>query len=170
VTDGDKAPAVLAPFFPKTIQEGWWFILTDKTKKEGAVKRGGDEGVTIHAIEKVTDQGKVIKHELRFMAPQQAGTYHMQLHILSDAYKGLDELLEISFDVLPQADLPEYLPHPEDVELDNEPSLFEQVMAANQDVDSESDDDEQPSPKGSPSRIKQNQEEDDDDEEGSEED
>ena len=29
---------------------------------------------TIHAIEKLTDQKRVVTHELRFMAPQHAGT------------------------------------------------------------------------------------------------
>jgi hypothetical protein len=33
--------------------------------------------------------------------------------------------------VRPASELPEYAPHPEDVELDNEPTLFEQVMSAN---------------------------------------
>jgi translocation protein SEC63 len=39
--------------------------------------------------------------------------------------------------------LPEYQPHPEDLELDNEPTLFEQVMAANVDDSSDDDDDEE---------------------------
>jgi len=32
--------------------------------------------------------------------------------------------------VLPAEDLPEYEAHPEDLELDNEPTLFEQVCTA----------------------------------------
>ena len=39
------------------------------------------------------------------------------------------------------ADLPDYEAHPEDIELDNEPTLFEQVMTAN--MDDESDDDDE---------------------------
>merc|ERR1711988_2028097 len=53
---------------------------------------------------------------------------------------GLDELIHFDFDVRPAAELPEYVPHPEDVELENEPTLFEQVMAANQDEADSSDD------------------------------
>ena len=45
--------------------------------------------------------------------------------------------------IQPAADLPEFVAHPEDLELDNEPTLFEQVMAAaNQDEESSDDEDE----------------------------
>ena len=36
-------------------------------------------------------------------------------------------LLTSTLSVLPAEELPEYEPHPEDLELDNEPTLFEQV-------------------------------------------
>ncbi len=38
--------------------------------------------------------------------------------------------------------MPDYEAHPEDIELDNEPTLFEQVMTANMDEDSDDDDDD----------------------------
>ena len=41
----------------------------------------------------------------------------------------------------PRTDLPEYEMHPEDKELDNEPSLFEQIMVANADDEDSSDSD-----------------------------
>ena len=65
----------------------------------------------------------------------------MQLLILSDCYLGLDQTHAISFSVRPASELPEYAPHPEDVELDNEPTLFEQVLASN--IDEESSDEEE---------------------------
>ncbi len=37
-------------------------------------------------------------------------------------------LLQVRFNVVSSATLPVYEPHPEDVELDNEPTLFEQVI------------------------------------------
>ena len=146
VTEGTKkkkafAPPVHAPLFPKTIRESWWLILTDKVDKELA-RKGASGEVTIHAIEKISDQSRVVNHELRFMAPQRAGNYEMELHVYSDCYMGLDETIPINFTVSPAAELPEYEPHPEDVELDNEPTLFEQVMAANVDDSSDDEDDE----------------------------
>ena len=135
-----RAPPVYAPLFPKTIRESWWLILTDKLEKpELRTKNNGE--TTIHAIEKISDQSRVVVHELRFMAPQKAGTYEMTLHVYSDCYMGLDQTIPLIFTVAPADELPEYEPHPEDVELDNEPTLFEQVMAAN--VDDSSDDEEE---------------------------
>lgn len=137
-----RLPPVYAPHFPKTVREGWWVILTDKSSPEGARKQSAE--TTIHAIEKITDQKRVVSHELRFMAPQRAGSYEMELHVYSDSYMGLDVTIPLNFTVRPADELPEYEPHPEDVELDNEPTLFEQVMAAN--VDDSSDDEEEEKP------------------------
>ena len=145
VTEGTKkkkafAPPVHAPLFPKTIRESWWLILTDNVEIS---RKGGSGGeITIHAIEKISDQSRVVNHELRFMAPSAAGDYCLQLHVLSDCYMGVDQIIPVDFTVSPAAELPEYEPHPEDVELDNEPTLFEQVMAANVDDSSDDEDEE----------------------------
>lgn len=139
---GETAPPVHAPFFPKTQRESWWIILTDKAPAGAAAGRPNARvDVNIHAFEKVKDQKREIKHELRFMAPPRAGTYQMELQVLSDCYLGLDQTHTIEFTVKPASELPEYQPHPEDLELDNEPTLFEQVMAAN--ADDESSDEEE---------------------------
>jgi translocation protein SEC63 len=55
---------------------------------------------------------------------------------------GLDMNQVIEFNVSEASELPEFVPHPEDVALDDEPTMFEQMMAANQDVDSSDDEDE----------------------------
>eukprot|EP00605_Chrysophyceae_sp_TOSAG23-4_P001281 GSChrysophyteH1.ASY1.ANO1.1392.1 assembled CDS len=78
------------------------------------------------------------------MLPTSVGDYAMQLYIVSDTYLGLDEAIDVKFSVLPASDLPEYEPHPEDAQLDNEPTLFEQVLSANADEADSSDDDEEP--------------------------
>ena len=121
-----RAAPVHAPFFPKTLRESWWVVLTDKPP---AGKRGGPgaHDVNIHAFERVVNQERDFKHELRFLAPQRAGDYEMELQIFSDCYMGLDQSSTIRFSVKPASELPEYQPHPEDLELDNEPTLFEQV-------------------------------------------
>lgn len=149
VLEGKEAAPVLAPYFPRSIKEGWWVILTDKApaRANADTKRKGPEP-NILGVEKVTNQARVVVHELRFMAPPKAGQYVMDLHVLSDCYVGFDEVIEIIFDVKPKADLPVYAPHPDDVALDNEPTLFEQVLAANVDEDSSDDEDENESATG----------------------
>ena len=139
VPEGGVAPLVHAPLFPAPLKEGWWLILTDRPADKKA-----DGEATIHAIEKVTDQSRVVKHELRFMAPAREGDYMMELRVLSDSYMGLDEELELKFTVRPASELPVYAPHPEDVELDNEPTLFEQVMTADLEDSSDEEGDDEP--------------------------
>lgn len=139
VAEGAESPPVHAPYFPKSLKEAWWLILTDK----GSAARKPNAEAGIHAVEKVTEASRKIVQELRFMAPPRAGHYEMELHVFSDCYMGLDETIEVSFDVHAASELPEYVAHPEDLELDNEPTLFEQVMAANID-DSSDDEDEDP--------------------------
>lgn len=136
--EGKEISPVHAPLFPKTIREAWWLILTDKA----GVSRKPNTEVVIHAVEKVSESSRKAMHELRFMAPQRVGKYSMDLYVCSDCYMGLDEKIDISFTVHPASELPEYAPHPEDVELDNEPTLFEQVMAANIDDSSDDEDDD----------------------------
>ena len=140
VSEGAKAPAVYAPHFPKTLREAWWVVLTDKPSKPVDDPKRSLAGLNIYAFEKVSDQARKVVHEVRFMAPQRAGDYEMELQILSDCYLGLDQTIAVPFSVLPASELPEYKAHPEDLELDNEPTLFEQVMAANVDESSDEED------------------------------
>lgn len=49
----------------------------------------------------------------------------------------------VQFNVIAASSLPVYQPHPEDLELDNEPTLFEQVMNADDSSDSEEEEDEE---------------------------
>jgi translocation protein SEC63 len=140
VEENEEAPFVHAPDFPRPVKEFWWAVLTDKPK--AAAKGGPEPPVTIYAIEKITDQRKHVVHELRFGAPPKAGTYAVEIHLISNCYMGLDMNQVIEFNVSEASELPEFVPHPEDVALDDEPTMFEQMMAANQDVDSSDDEDE----------------------------
>jgi len=148
-----RSDPAIAPKFPAVIRENLWVILANK------VPQGREEEAVIHAIEKISDSHKIvdkklkaqfhtIQHEVRFMAPPRTGDYEMQLYIFSDAYLGLDEVLNVPFSVKPASELPVYVPHPDDANLDDEPTLFEQVMSANADAaDSSDDEDEAPAPK-----------------------
>ena len=55
------------------------------------------------------------------------GQYELELHVLSDCYMGIDTVIPVSFSVCSAAELPEYKAHKDDIDLDNEPTLFEQI-------------------------------------------
>lgn len=73
------------------------------------------------------------------MAPHKPGTVKLDVFVKSDSYIGLDQHKAVEFEVISASTLPQYEPHPDDLELDNEPTLFEQVMQA---YDDETDSDE----------------------------
>lgn len=127
MNEGDKAGLVHAPRFPFPKVEAWWVILGTKEGK-------------IIKIDKVTKTEKVIEHKIKFMAPRQ-GQYEFVLHVLSNAYIGLDQKHKVELTTLDADALPEYKIHPDDAELDDEPTLFEEMLNANVEEDSDSDDD-----------------------------
>lgn len=125
--DGDLAPPVHAPRFPLARLETWWILVSDFA------------GNLIFS-DKVKAQTKVVDHRIKFLAPPQAGTYVFNVDLKSSDYLGLDIHEQVRMVVIPAAQLPEYTAHPDDLNLDDEPTLFEQVMSGNADSDSESDD------------------------------
>jgi len=127
LVDGNSAPHVHAPRFPLARLELWWILVSDCA------------GNLIFA-DKVTAQSKVVNHRVKFLAPSQAGTYVFNVDLKSSDYLGLDVHEQVRMVVIPAAQLPEYFAHPDDLNLDDEPTLFEQVMSGNADSDSESDD------------------------------
>lgn len=119
---------VHAPRFPYPKEEAWWVIL------------GTREGKIVH-IEKVPQKGRrIVEHNIKFMAPKQ-GQYDFELHVKSNAYVGLDQKHKVQLVTLDNSILPEYKIHPDDAELDDEPTLFEEMLNANIEQDSDSDDD-----------------------------
>ncbi|CAM9265206.1 unnamed protein product [Ectocarpus fasciculatus] len=140
VPEGEDCSPVYAPRFPRVVREGWWFVLSDRPKADPRAPSAAVQS-RIHTAEKNNSQKRVVVHNLHFQAPPAAGTYTMDLHVLCDSYVGLDEDFEVKFDVLPAADLPEYVPHPEDADLDNDPTLFEQMLTGNIDEGSSDEED-----------------------------
>ena len=131
--DGEEAGLVHAPHFPFPKKEAWWIILGTKQGK-------------IISIEKVADPSKEFTHDIKFLAPGQ-GAYNFDLHVLSNAYIGIDQKAEVEVTTLDASALPQYKVHPDDADLDDEPTLFEEMLNANveedsDDEDSDSDDDE----------------------------
>jgi translocation protein SEC63 len=150
VAEGDVAPPVFAPRFPRVLREKWWVILSDRPRPDPRRPNMEPPQATIFAMEKLTGQGRVVTHDLRLEAPPTAGSYSMDLHLVSDCYMGYDEEIEVKFDVRPAAELPAYAPHPEDLELDNEPTLFEQMLTSNIDEDSSDEEEDEAKPAASP--------------------
>mmetsp|Transcript_4087 Transcript_4087/g.11836 ORF Transcript_4087/g.11836 Transcript_4087/m.11836 type:complete len:638 (+) Transcript_4087:53-1966(+) len=124
--EGEKAGLVHAPHFPYPKQEAWWIIL------------GTKEGKIVN-IEKIPNPNRVFEHNIKFLAPR-VGDYEFDLYIKSNAYVGLDQKHKVNLTTLDNSVLPEYKIHPEDAELDDEPTLFEEMLNANIEQDSDDDD------------------------------
>jgi translocation protein SEC63 len=76
------------------------------------------------------------------LAPK-TGVYEFKLHVLSNSYIGLDKELDVELETLDASALPEYKVHPDDAKLDDEPTLFEEMLnAQNVEEDSDSDDED----------------------------
>jgi len=125
--EGEKAGPVHAPYFPFPKQEAWWIILGTKEGK-------------IISIDKVSNPDRVFTHDIKFLAPRQ-GSYKFDLHVMNNAYIGIDRSEVVELTTLDSSALPTYEVHPDDAELDDEPTLFEEMLNANVEEDSESDDD-----------------------------
>lgn len=125
----DKTNLVHAPRFPYPKAESWWIVL-------GATKQN-----KIISAEKVTSNEHVIEHNIKFLAPGE-GQYEFDLFVKSNGYLGIDQKMKVTLDVKDNSTLPEYKIHPDDELLDDEPTLFEEMMNSNVEEDSGSDDDD----------------------------
>ena len=128
--DGERVGPVHAPFFPFPKKEAYWVLL-------GQMKQG-----KIISIEKVTSQAKKITHRIRFLAPP-TGRYEFDLLVKSNSYVGCDKELNVEVETMDNSTLPEYKVHPDDAELDDVPTLFEDMLNANIEQDSDDSDDEE---------------------------
>eukprot|EP00904_Undaria_pinnatifida_P013204 jgi/Undpi1/9013/HiC_scaffold_26.g11474.m1 len=134
VKEGGTVPPVYAPKYPLFADEGWWVLVGDTNRK------------TIFSFERIADNGQVVSKEVKMMAPNKPGTVKLDVFVKSDSYIGLDQQKAVQFEVISASTLPQYEPHPDDLELDNEPTLFEQVMQAYDD-ETDSEDEEGSAPK-----------------------
>jgi translocation protein SEC63 len=132
--DDAKVGLVHAPHFPFPRQEMLWIVL-------GQLKEN-----KIITIDKVLDPRRVVQHDIKFMAPP-TGKYHFDLLVKSNGYIGVDLADRIEMNVMDNSVLPEYKVHPDDARLDDEPTLFEEMLNAqnidkHEDSDNEDDDDD----------------------------
>lgn len=127
---GERAGYVHSPHFPFPKKEAFWVIL-------GQMRAG-----KIMSIEKVTNPNRVVHHDIKFMAPP-VGHYEFDLFVKSNGYVGMDQKLPVTMDTLDNSTLPEYKVHPDDAELDDEPTLFEEILNAHVEQDSDDDDEDE---------------------------
>ncbi|KAJ0393293.1 hypothetical protein P43SY_010020 [Pythium insidiosum] len=133
VKEGDTCDLVYAPHFPYPKLERWFCVVGDVKANH------------LHAFGKITSQEREAELKLQLQAPPRAGTYQLDIFVKCDSYIGLDLRALAKFNVISASNLPVYQPHPEDLELDNDPTLFEMVMNAADSSDSEDEqEDEQP--------------------------
>ncbi|KAF9101073.1 hypothetical protein BGX29_006008 [Mortierella sp. GBA35] len=86
---------VYCPKFPKPQWESWWVVLEDPDAKElVALKRvnmrTGPLGGFLNKV----------KSRLEFVAPKREGRHVWKMHLLCDGYLGLDQTVDIQFDVM----------------------------------------------------------------------
>ena len=129
LADGEKAGLVHAPLFPFPKKEAFWVVLGQS--KEGKIL----------SVEKVGNPNKKVVHPIKFMAPPK-GTYHFDLWVKSNGYVGIDQQQKLEMVTLDSSALPEYKVHPDDAELDDEPTLFEEILNAHIEEDSDDDEDD----------------------------
>lgn len=129
LADGEKAGLVHAPNFPFPKQEAFWIIL-------GQLGQG-----KIISIEKIGNPNKKVVHNIKFLAPP-TGTYEFDLLVKSNAYFGMDESVKVHLETKDNSALPEYKVHPDDAILDDEPTLFEEMLNAHIEQDSDDEDDD----------------------------
>lgn len=122
-----------APYWPYNVEEEWYLVVTrqDDDRVIGLEKIQSDKRVTIKPI---TFSSNGLP----------AGSHGFTVYLKSTTYLGVDQKQNIQVPLVPRdsVEMQEY--HPEDIELENEPTLMEQLgMGPEPEEDSDFDDDEE---------------------------
>mmetsp|Transcript_111220 Transcript_111220/g.325308 ORF Transcript_111220/g.325308 Transcript_111220/m.325308 type:complete len:663 (-) Transcript_111220:139-2127(-) len=124
---------VHAPLFPEPKFEEWWLFLVET-----------NPSTRIIGFERVRDTERVVEEKLRFQVVR-PGKQSLTLHALCDSYAGLDQKVELNFTGMQEEEVKrEVFVHPEDEELDQQPTLFQQFMGElNHEEESEEEEEEE---------------------------
>jgi translocation protein SEC63 len=121
---------VHAPLFPEPKFEEWWIFLVEAPSTR------------IIAFERIRDTERVVEEKLRFQVSR-PGKHQLVLHALCDSYSGLDQKAELNFNASTEEEVKrDIFIHPEDEDLDLQPTLFQQFMG-DMGKDEESDEEEE---------------------------
>jgi len=121
-----------APLFPEPKFEEWWLFLVEATPS-----------TRIIAFERIRDTEKVVQEKLRFQVSR-PGKHSLVLHAVCDAYAGIDQKVELNFTAMQEDEVKrEVHVHPEDEELDLQPTLFQQFMGDFNQEEEESEEEEE---------------------------
>jgi len=127
---------VHAPFFPEPKLEEWWLFLVEAAP-----------ATRIISYERIWDTERIVEQKLRFHVSR-PGKHNLVLHALCDSYAGIDQKVELNFDALQEDEVKrEIVLHPEDEDLDLQPTLFQQFMGE-LNVDEESEEEEEENHEG----------------------
>jgi len=131
--EGEAMGPVHAPFFPEPKFEEWWLFLVET-----------NPSTRIIAFERLRDTERVVEEKLRFQVVR-PGKQSLTLHALCDSYAGLDQKVELNFTAFQEEEVKrEVYVHPEDEELDMQPTLFQQFMGElNHEEESEEEEEEE---------------------------
>lgn len=124
--DSEAMGAVHAPFFPDVKFEEWWFFLVEAPAKPADGEKPAQARI-VH-FERITDIVRCVEQKLRFqITVPEACT--LVLHALCDSYAGIDQQVELTFSAKAEEDCKrEFKVHPDDEDLDMQPTLFQQFV------------------------------------------
>lgn len=117
---GEAAGAVHAPYFPEPKYEEWWLFLKEKSDNAAG-------GRLVNFV-KTRKPERVVKETLQFRVGR-AGKNTMTVVAMCDSYAGVDTSVDVEFKAYTPEEKPrEVFVHPDDVKLDEEPTLFQQML------------------------------------------
>jgi translocation protein SEC63 len=129
--EGEAMGPAHAPLFPEPKLEEWWLFLVE-----------GAPSTRIIVFERVRDTERVVEAKLRFQISR-PGKHQLVIHAVCDSYSGLDQKVEVNFSAATEEEVKrEIFIHPEDEDLDLQPTLFQQFMG-DLNRDEESDEEEE---------------------------
>lgn len=118
--EGEAAGAVHAPYFREPKYEEWWLFLKEKSDTVTG-------GRLINFV-RCRNLERVVKETLQFRVGR-PGKNVMTIVAMCDSYAGVDTAVDVEFRVYTPEEKPrEVFVHPEDVKLDEEPTLFQQML------------------------------------------
>lgn len=129
----EATPEVHAPYFPRAVNEKWWVVLLDENKH-------------VVALDALGSSTAVMKKTMPFRAPIHPGTFEYTLHLICNAYVGLDHTVKFTLAAVPaeEAALQEEHTAQEDKEVMSERvvTLEEMMQGGTELVDDDSDEEE----------------------------